>query len=202
MKARQPAATPRSRGPFSRPLKVREVGTDGLRPTIEAKPSECAAVAVDIGLPNIQSLSVAYEIQRRAGGRLDVAGALKARITQVCVASLEEFESDVTQQVEVSFAPESPVERLVDRRESRADRHRAQERAPASVPGSDDQVDPPDPIIDDTIDLGAIAVEFLVLSLDLYPKKPGVQFSDLVVGEEDEPEPSPFAALERLKDRS
>ena len=52
------------------------------------------------------------------------------------------------------------------------------------------------------IDLGAIALEFLTLALDLYPKRPGVHFTDVLIGEEREPEPSSFAALERLKDRS
>jgi uncharacterized metal-binding protein YceD (DUF177 family) len=201
MRGRQPAATPRPKGPFSRPLKVREVKDDGLRLTIEAKPEECAAVATAIGLPAVASLSVSYAIERRAGGRIEVAGDLRARITQVCVVSLEEFESDVTQAIDLTFAPEAQSERLAERLETRGERHRTAERAPAPVPGSDDQVDPPDPIVDDTIDLGAVAVEFLVLSLDLYPKKPGVQFSDLIGGDEDEQEPSPFAALERLKDR-
>ena len=202
MKGRQPSTTPRPRGPFARPLKVREVTEDGLEITIEAKPEERSAIAAEADLPAIASLSVAYTIERRAGGRLEVTGDLKARITQVCVVSLDEFESDVTQAVDLTFAPEPATERLAARHETRTERHRAPDRPLAPIPGSDDQVDPPDPIIDDTIDLGAIAVEFLVLSLDLYPKKPGVQFSDLVGGEHDEPEPSPFAALERLKDQS
>jgi len=36
--------------------------------------------------------------------------------------------------------------------------------------------DPPDPIINGQIDLGALAAEFLVLNLDLYPRKPGATF--------------------------
>ncbi len=34
--------------------------------------------------------------------------------------------------------------------------------------------DPPDPIIDGKIDLGALAAEFFALGLDPYPRKPGV----------------------------
>ncbi len=73
---------------------------------------------------------------------------------------------------------------------------------PTPVGGNDDQEDPPDPILDDTIDLGAVAVEFMVLGLDPYPRKPGVHFDDMVIGEKDAPAPSAFAALARLKDRS
>ena len=39
------------------------------------------------------------------------------------------------------------------------------------------------------------------LGLDPYPRKPGVHFDDMVVGDKDEPEPSAFAELVRLKDR-
>ena len=66
----------------------------------------------------------------------------------------------------------------------------------------DEQADPPDPIVDGRIDLGAIALEFLTLSLDLYPRKPGAEFADVQIGEADDAADSPFAALQRFKDRS
>jgi hypothetical protein len=34
----------------------------------------------------------------------------------------------------------------------------------------------PDPIVDGKIDLGALAAEFMILGLDPYPRKPGVDF--------------------------
>ena len=68
------------------------------------------------------------------------------------------------------------------------------------MPGSDDQVDPPDAIIDDTIDLGVVAAEFTALALDPYPRKPGAAFDDLT-DPGDAEEPSAFAVLERLKAR-
>jgi pimeloyl-ACP methyl ester carboxylesterase len=36
--------------------------------------------------------------------------------------------------------------------------------------------DEPDPIIDGAVDLGGLAVEFMILALDPYPRKPGVEF--------------------------
>ena len=51
------------------------------------------------------------------------------------------------------------------------------------------------------IDLGAVALEFLVLACDPYPRKPGVHFSDVSIGEKEQ-DPSPFAALGRFKDPS
>ena len=87
-------------------------------------------------------------------------------------------------------------------RGGRGEAHSAEIVVPAPVGGNDDQEDPPDAIVDDTIDLGAVAIEFMVLGLDPYPRKPGVHFDDMVLVDKDEPAPSAFAALARLKDRS
>ena len=40
--------------------------------------------------------------------------------------------------------------------------------------------DPRDPIMNGQIDLGALAAEFLALNLDLYPRKPGVTFENML----------------------
>jgi hypothetical protein len=55
--------------------------------------------------------------------------------------------------------------------------------------------DPPDPIMNGQIDLGALAGEFLALNLDLYPRKPGVTFEDMSIGGEASRTDSPFAGL-------
>jgi hypothetical protein len=53
------------------------------------------------------------------------------------------------------------------------------------MPGDEDKIDievklneddPPEPIVDGIIDLGAVTLEFLALALDPYPRKPGVSF--------------------------
>ena len=188
-------------GPFARPLNVHDVPRDGLERTITASEQECVAIAEDIDLPAVGSLAVAFRIHPRAGGRYHVTGRLKANITQVCVVTLEAFSSNVEQAIDLTFAPEiAELEHRLPRRRER-DAASPPARASASVPGSDDQEDPPDSIIDDTIDLGGVALEFLVLACDIYPHKPGVQFADVAIGDTDDPEPSAFAALQRLKDR-
>ena len=61
----------------------------------------------------------------------------------------------------------------------------------------DETEEPPEPIINGAIDLGALATEFLILGLDPYPRKPGVSFDKPV--ETDDPQDHPFAALAGLK---
>ncbi len=198
-----------ARGPFSRIVDVRRLPDTGLVSQVEATPAECAALALAMQLPAVASLAGRFELRRRAGGRVAVTGEVSANVSQLCVVTLEAFASRVTQPVDLLFAPATIAEaegqgRAADRRQRQApDHHLADRRQMAAgtpLPGSDDQVDPPDPLVDDAIDLGAVSAEFLALALDPYPRKPGVSFDD-VLEAPDPAEPSAFAALERLKAR-
>ena len=193
--SQQPRAVPAPRGPFSRPLRIQDVSEkSGADRHVEASGPECDAIAADAGLAAVASLRADFHVARRANGRFDVTGRLDATITEVCVVSLEPFETTLQQDVAISFA-------LPPGRGSR-DATGATERMRASAIDIDLEDDSPDPIVDNTIDLGAVALEFLTLARDFYPKKPGVRFADDVVDDRDRQDPSPFAALERFKDRS
>jgi len=116
-----------------------------------------------------------------------VTGEVHAEITQVCVVSLEPFAASVDEPVDVRFVPVEVAER--------ARRAREDDAEIVEVGGED----PPDPIVDGKIDLGALAAEFFALGLDPYPRKPGVAFDppqDAQGGEE-----SPFAALANPKEK-
>ena len=186
-------------GPFARLFDVRSLKGEARRVDLKATPEECAAVAAVVSLPGIAALSASFRVVPRAGDRTELDGRVVATVTQTCVVSLEPFETAIEQQVELVFAP--AAEAIAEPR-GRGGRAEPEMMLPTPAGGNDDQEDPPDPIVDDTIDLGAVAVEFMVLGLDPYPHKPGVHFADMVIGENDAPAPSAFAALARLKDRS
>lgn len=186
-------------GPFARPFDVRSLKGEARRIDLKATPEECAAVAAAVSLPGIAALGASFRVVPRAGDRIELDGRVVATITQTCVVSLEPFETAIEQPVELVFAP--AAEPIPEPR-GRGGRGESEMMLPTPVGGNDDQEDPPDPMVDDMIDLGAVAVEFMVLGLDPYPHKPGVHFDDMVVGENDAPAPSAFAALARLKDRS
>lgn len=189
--------------PLSRQVDVKRLPEGGLEQDITAKPDECAALAADLDLPAVSALTGHFVIARRAGGRFEVSGEIKATVTQVCVVTLDAFESTVEQPVELTFAAATEAPRDRAGRASRSTEFANPPRATGTIlsDGQAEAEDPPDPLFDDTIDLGVIASEFLALALDPYPKKPGVHFEDTMVGEKDA-QPSPFAALERLKERS
>jgi uncharacterized metal-binding protein YceD (DUF177 family) len=169
--------------PFSRRVRVDALPAEGLFQTIEASPEERAALAALNRLPSIASLAATFAMRRSGRGGVRVTGEVHAEVTQVCVVSLEPLAATVDEPVDVRFAPAEDV---------RPPRRGGDEMAEV------DGEDPPDPIVDGKIDLGALAAEFLALGLDPYPRKPGVAF--------DPPEPqggqdSPFAALAKPKQK-
>jgi uncharacterized metal-binding protein YceD (DUF177 family) len=175
--------------PFSRPLAAASVGEAGQRLHHAASEAECAALAELDGLVGVRDLAVDAEVSRRGKDGLHVSGRVTALVTQTCVVTLEPFESQVDERFEVDFAPEAEAEaahrRALEEIEAAAD------KAAALL----EQRDPPDPIVGGQIDLGALAMEFLALGLDPYPRSPGARFDEVA-----EPEKaSPFTVLAALK---
>jgi uncharacterized metal-binding protein YceD (DUF177 family) len=166
---------------FSRIVKVDTLPRDGLRQKIAADESERAALAKRYKLPEVESLEAEFHVTRSGRGAR-VRGQARARVTQTCIVSLEPFEAEVIEEVDVRFAPPSEEKRAP--------------KAEEEVRFEDE--DEPDPLIDGRIDLGELAAEFVALGLDPYPRKPGVDFE---APEEEAPEPSPFATLEALRKR-
>lgn len=172
--------TPDSVGPLSRPFSVARLPARGAEVTVEATPAERGALARDFGLPGIESLTAHLRVAETRGGVV-VTGSVEADVVQTCVVTLEDFASTLREEVEVEFRhpaavrPGKPTEEEVE-----AD------------------LDAPDELVDDRIDLGAITAEFLALGLDPYPRKPEVAFSDVEGASADEAD-TPFAALAKLR---
>jgi len=168
--------TPETVGPLSRLVDVMRIPPRGQDVRVEATAEECAALAQDFGLPAIRSLSGEYHLKAAAKG-IHVTGVIKASVTQICVMTLEPFDSTIEEDVEVDFA--EPV------------------GMPAEPPTDIHEYEPPDEIVNGQIDLGALTAEFLALGLDPYPRKPGVDFN---FQDPSDAKDSPFAALNKLKE--
>ncbi len=175
--------------PFSRPLDVATVGDAGVRQTVVADEQERRRVADADGLNGIESLVGEFRLRRDGRWGLSVTGEVKARIRQTCVVTLEEFETDVVEPVDVRFMPSSEIEAEAARRA----------RVVVASGDEDEQPDLPDPIVNGRIDLGALVGEFLALGLDPYPKKPGTTFVEPLPPSEESADVSPFAVLGKFK---
>jgi uncharacterized metal-binding protein YceD (DUF177 family) len=164
----------------SRRINALKLTREGAAFSLQAEHAQLAAIASALELPAVLSLSATFEARAVGQGRYRVQGEVKARIRQTCVLTAEDFESDVTAPVEAAFADDDhlspPTKKEVER--------------------TLDDEDPPEPLENGHIDLGMLAVEFLSLALDPFPRKPGAVFSETPdVGSEE----GPFAALAALK---
>jgi hypothetical protein len=148
---------------FSRKMQLGAVGARPVERRIEADAAECAALAAQFGLPAIASLAGDFTLVRAAGsgsGVIEATLGMAARLSQICVVSLEPFDANIAETAILRFIPASAL---------REDAEIA-ELDPESLEGPDEL-----PYAGDAIDLGAVLAEQLALALDPYPRKPGAK---------------------------
>lgn len=172
--------------PLTRRLKTTDI-EENKDLEIEASRVELANIVELLDLEALDDLRLQYRLRRGGGGRIHLTGKLAAHITQTCVVSLEPVQSVLDVPVDVEFWPAPLIEDL----ERKAD-----------DPSHAGLLDWPEPITNETIDLGPIVYETLATALDPYPKREGARFqwSEGKEAPEDR-ESGPFAALKELKRR-
>jgi uncharacterized metal-binding protein YceD (DUF177 family) len=170
--------------PWSVPVIVAQIPDTGLHRDIEAGRATRDAMAEIAGLREILSASAALDVTPKGGGRVHVAGRVRARVGQTCVVTLDPIENDIDEEIDLIFAPPEQIPDLSDLVDETAE--------------SDTEVpDPPEPIENGMIDLGRLATDALFLGIDPYPRRPDAVFELPVVAPD--PEDHPFAALKALQ---
>jgi hypothetical protein len=154
---------------FHRPVALDRISTSGVSQRIEATEAERVALARRLGISAMGMLVCDFRLRREGQGVVAAEAILRARVTQVCVVSLDDFESDLAFEFRVRFVPAALESEEID-------------------PEAEDEM----PYAGDKIDLGEAAVQELALALDPYPRRPEAELPA-----EDAPEPlsSPFAVL-------
>jgi uncharacterized metal-binding protein YceD (DUF177 family) len=164
--------------PWQVPVAVEEVAEDGQHFDLIADADTRAAVAKVAGLRDLPRFEAAFDVTRHGHGGLRVAGHISATVGQSCVVTLEPLVNEVAEDVDLVFMPQAAA-------------------AKAGDAGSDQpRADETEPLIGGSVDLGALATEFLILGLDPYPRKPGAIFQPPA---DSKPDEGPFAALAALK---
>ena len=167
------------RDTWSVPVTVQEVPASGRRFELVADEATRTTIARSAELRALPRLEATFDVKRRAADGLQVVGRVSATVGQVCVVTLDPIENEVEELVDLTFVP----------------------AAVSALGGSEilevaDEL--PEPLVNETIDLGAIATEFLMLGIDLYPRKPEAVFQAPAV---DQDGAHPFAALAALQKR-
>jgi uncharacterized metal-binding protein YceD (DUF177 family) len=162
--------------PWSVPLALADVPETGRHLELAADEYARAAIAKLAGLRALPRLAATFDVALRGRGGLRVSGQVSATVGQVCVVTIEPVDNEIEEEVELSFASDA---------------------GPAlASQGEAEAEEGPETLVDGTVDLGAIATEFLLLAIDPYPRKSGAVFeppAKLDAGNH------PFAALAALK---
>ena len=174
--------------PFSHSYNLARLGNAGDTVHFAADPAQLAAIAKWAGIPSLEKFETEVEIKKLAPNRFGLAFHLAADVTQSCVVTLE------------------PVASHMDRRFTRelvfvgASRHRDVADSAPDLVLDTDQEEGPEVIDSLHLDLATPVLEEFALSLDPYPRRPGVEFA-AETPDSDRPE-SPFAVLKGLKQGS
>ncbi len=147
---------------WSLPVRVDEIPERGRRFDMEPDASMREALARTADVQALLRLRAIFDVTRHGRDGLRVAGTVAATVRQTCVVTLEPLDNEMEEKVDLVFRPGRPI-------------------APADIAALLDApegaADAPEPLVDGTVDLGAIATEFLVLGIDPYPRKPDAVFA-------------------------
>jgi len=158
---------------WSYPVSVADIPETGRRADIVADDGARAAIAKVAGVVALPRLEAGFDLSRQGAESVRLVGRVSATVVQNCVVTLEPIESEIDEAIDLAFTSQT-----------------------ASTAGTAaDAGDPPEALHDGVIDLGAVAIEFLLLRIDPYPRKPGAVFDAPPAGD---PTSHPFAALAAL----
>jgi hypothetical protein len=161
------------------PVTVHEVPEMGRHFDLKADATARALVAKLAGLRSLPRLEASLDVTRRGTDRLRVVGEVSATVGQTCVISLDPIENEISEPVDLVFAPPADPD-----------------GAPEALKEMEISADAPEPMLNETIDLAALAIEFMILGIDPYPRAPEAVFEMRQV----EPEAAhPFDSLAKLQ---
>ncbi len=154
---------------FSFEISLDDLGKQEKRYRLSATADERAKIAKRLETPSVEKLEGDMQV-RATRTVVYVAGSLSASLTRECVASLEPMGEEVSEAFELEFSRLAPA----------------------------DEIDPfdleaPEAIEGDVLDLGELLVQQLSLAMTPFPRKPDAEsLADAYAPHENI---SPFAAL-------
>ena len=142
--------------------------------------AERTALAARYSLLSLDALAAQLTLRSDVSGEIVVEGNLQAEVQQQCVVTLEPVSETIACPFDQRYALQQadPVADLVI--------------------GPDD-MEPPEPVVGDTIDLGELVAQYLSLAINPYPRAPDADIqADRYRA--DTADDGPFAALAKLRE--
>lgn len=176
---------------LTRVIAVDDILEDGSTVVIESSEEERRKISDELDLSGLQILTATFDLRRKARGRVQARGVLRAVYTQLCVVSLDTIENKICENVQAEFWPEAQI---IEVAQSEVDDDSALDLEPLAGDG-------PDPILNGEIDLGQLIYETLATVVDPFPRKEDAEFEwdSGFIQDDDTSGNNPFAVLEKLK---
>ena len=154
---------------------------------IDASGDERAALARRFGLLAVDQLTANVSLESQ-GREILLEGSLEAEVSQACVVTLDPVHSTIASRFSVRYmSPDDFAEHMI-----------GEEEEAFLDPESEDI----EPLPDHGIDVGEVVSQYLMLALDPYPRKAGMDLGAVGSGSADaEARENPFAVLKKLQDR-
>ncbi|MDA0997246.1 MAG: DUF177 domain-containing protein [Proteobacteria bacterium] len=170
---------------------IESLPKDGRRYDIRPSTLERRAIADRLNIDELDPFSGSLTLVPTPGREYQLEGTLNADVRQTCVVTGDPLSNHLEMTVYRRFTT-APLE---------------PDAADDEDEATDAALELPEPLETDTLDIGEIAVEELALSVDPYPRTPGLPYVEINVdppkkrGSPAQPESpaSPFAALAELK---
>ena len=169
--------------PYAVPFDLAGLSERGAELSVSPGEAERARIAAWLGALEVPRLDATIRLSHLGDDVYRYDADFTADVVQACVVTLEAVPSRHTGRAERRY-------RVV------AKNPRRSSKTPDVEPGGDDE-DTPEVITGSVLDIAAPFLEELSLSLDPYPRAPGVTFDP--PEEDDKTSQSPFAVLAKLK---
>ncbi|WP_304164610.1 DUF177 domain-containing protein [Phenylobacterium aquaticum] len=166
---------------WTHPIRLADLARGPISLKLDADEPTRLALAKSLDLVSLPAFSCDITIKPWLDGA-EIDGRLHAVVEQICGVTLDQFEQPLETRFELRVVPAGSP-------------HTPSESEGGEIELDPEAPDPPDVLEGDIIDIAAYAQEQLALSVDPFPRKPGVTFDYTPETQEE----SPFAALLKLK---
>lgn len=169
-------------------FRVEDVPRKGIERTFSLTDNDRAALSKRLEVNAVLRLAGRFRIADARHGRFRLTGTVEGEVEQLCGVCLEPLRQAIDEQIAVEFREQGSGD---------------------DAPAGDFSFDPLDdfeiePIVNGNLDVGRVINEVITSAIDPYPRHADAALdanaAEATPGDADEP-PSPFAALEELKNR-
>lgn len=138
----------------------------GFELKLKATDEECKLLAPQINVEQVASFTAELLIKQWRRGGVHIEGKFTAKLTQQCVISLDSFDTIIDEKIDQKFFASTKIPEFGEKKE---------------VEMIDNDMDPPEALVDGQLNIFDYLAETLLLQLDPYPKKPDSQLESLAI---------------------